>query len=63
MVPAPSDQRTVQEWIAGVEDLERLGLLRARSGSQHTKVFEVTREGYAPAGGLRFSHLDDQKAK
>lgn len=44
MVPNNADNRTVQAWIGGLEDLQALGYIR---GVGHQgECFEVTREGY-----------------
>ena len=50
MVPDDADNRTVQRWIGGLEDLEAAGYIRPTGTSG--ECFEVTREGYAAADRL-----------
>lgn len=53
MIPDDADNRTIQRWIGGLEDLEAAGYIRPTGTSG--ECFEVTREGYAaadrPSGG------------
>ena len=47
MIPDDADNRTIQRWIGGLEDLEAVGYIRPTGTSG--ECFEVTREGYAAA--------------
>ena len=51
MIPDDADNRTIQRWIGGLEDLEAAGYIRPTGTSG--ECFEVTREGYAAADRLK----------
>ena len=42
LIPDPATHRTVQMWIGGLEDLQKVGYIRPVR-----EEFEVTREGYS----------------
>ena len=50
MIPDDADNRTIQRWIGGLEDLEAVDYIRPTGTSG--ECFEVTREGYAAADRL-----------
>ena len=51
MIPDDADNRTIQRWIGGLEDLEAAGCIRPTGTSG--ECFEVTREGFAAADRLK----------
>ena len=50
VIPDDADNRTIQFWIGGLEDLRAVGYIR--DVGQEGELFEVTREGYKAADRL-----------